>query len=127
MIQDTDPLHELEGRERVGADAGRYPFRRVVVPQNEFRITRVEPGLDKPSPAQIEVRIKKKPYQLCVEGSEYLPPIRLDRGPVLVNNIDEIGVISGLVDAMVANRIADGTHDPSVTRDSAQNGRYKRL
>ena len=26
MIQDTDPLHQPESRERVGADAGRYPF-----------------------------------------------------------------------------------------------------
>jgi hypothetical protein len=26
MIQNTDPLHQLESRERVGADARRYPF-----------------------------------------------------------------------------------------------------
>ena len=117
MIQDPDPLHELEGRERIGADTGRYPFGRIVVLQHERRIMCIEPGFQKPSPAQIEVRIQKQPYQLCVERSEYLSSIPCARGPVLVNHIDEVGMMSGLVDAMIADRIADGTHDTSVTRD----------
>ena len=117
MIQDPDPLHELEGRERIGADTGRYPFGRIVVLQHEPRIMRIEPGFLKPSPEQIEVRIQKQPYQLCVERSEYLSSIQCARGPVLVNHIDEVGMMSGLVDAMIADRIADGTHDTSVTRD----------
>src|ERR1700726_167022 len=109
MIQHTDPLHELEGRERVSANAGRYPFWQIVVSQNDFRIVRVEPGFQEPSPAQIDIRIQKQPYQLRIERCEYLPPIGRAGGPVLVNNIDEIGMMSGLVDAMVADRIADGT------------------
>src|SRR5277367_6058589 len=87
MIKDTDPLHELEGREGVSADAGRHSFWRIVVLQNDFRIMRVEPDFQKPSPAQINVGIQKQPYQLCIERSEYLPAIRRARGPVLVNNI----------------------------------------
>ena len=120
MIQHTDPLHEFEGRERVSANAGRYPFWRIVVSQNDFRIVQVEPGFQEPSPAQIDIRIQKQPYQLRIERCEYLPPIRRAGGPVLVNNIDEIGMMSGLVDAMVADRIADGTHDTCVTWDPAQ-------
>jgi hypothetical protein len=127
MIQDTNPLHEPEGRERVSANAGRYPFYGIIVSQNDFRIVLVEPGFQKPSPAQIEVRIEKKPYQLCIEGSEYLPSIRRARSPVLMNNVDEIGMVSGLVDAMVADRIADGAHDTRVARDPAQERRYERL
>jgi len=53
MIEDTGPLHELEGRERVSADAGRYPLWRIIVLHNDFRIVRVEPGFHKPSTAQI--------------------------------------------------------------------------
>jgi hypothetical protein len=44
-----------------------------------------------------------------------------------VNNIDEIGMMLGLVDEMVADRIADRTHDTWVTRDPAQDGGYQRL
>jgi hypothetical protein len=126
MIQDPDAFHELEGRERVSADAGRCPFRRIIVPQNNLPIVWV-PGFQKPTPAQIEVWIQKQPYQLCIERTEYLPALRRARGPVLVNNIDEIGMMSGLVDAMVADRIANGTHDTRVTRDPAQDRGYKRL
>ena len=77
----------------------------------------IQPRFQKPSPAQIEVWIQKQTYQFCIERSEYLSPIRCARGPVLVNHIDEIGMMSGLVDTMVADRIADGTHDAWVTRD----------
>ena len=127
MIQNTDPLHQLEGRERVGANAGRYPFRRIVVPQDDFRVASVEPGFQQTSPAQIEIRIEKQPYQSRIERPEYLPPVRHGRGPVMVNNIDEIGMMLGLVDEMVADRIADRTHDTWVTRDPAQDGGYQRL
>jgi len=96
VVYDADPFHELEGRERVSADAGRYPFWRIAVAQNDFRIVRVEPGFEKPSPAQIDVRIEKQPYQSRIERSEYFPPIQRDRGPVLVNNMDEVGIMSGL-------------------------------
>jgi hypothetical protein len=91
MIEDADPLHQLEGRERVRAHAGGYPFRRIVVPQNDLGIVWVEAGFHKPSPAQIKVRIQKKPYQLCIERPEYLASIRRARCPMLVNNVDEIG------------------------------------
>jgi hypothetical protein len=111
----------------VGADAGRHSYWRIVVAQYDFRIFRVEAGFQKPGPAQIEVGMEKQPYQFCVEGSEYLPPVRRARGPVLVNNIHEIGMMSGPVDAMVADRITHGTHDTRVTRDPAQDGGYKRF
>src|SRR6516164_1772469 len=124
MIQDTDPPHEFEGRKCVAAEAGCNAFWRVVIPQNELCIVRSEPRFHEPIPAQIEVRVQKKPYQPRIEGSEYLPAIRRARGPVLVNDIDEIGMVSGLVDAMVANSIADGTDDARVTRNPAQDGGY---
>jgi hypothetical protein len=78
MIEDTNPLHELEGREGVSTDAGRSSLWRIVIVQNDFRVVRVKPGLQKPSPAQIDVGIQKQPYQLCIERSEYLPATRLD-------------------------------------------------
>ena len=83
MIEDADPLHQLEGRERVRAHAGGYPFRRIVVPQNDLRIVWVEPGLQEAIPAQIDVRVQKQPYQLCIKRCEYFPPIRCAGGPVL--------------------------------------------
>src|ERR1700756_3202815 len=36
-------------------------------------------------------------------------------------------MMSGLVDTMVADRIADGTHDAWVTRDPAENRGYERF
>jgi len=76
MIQNTDPPHEFESRKRIGAEAGCNAFWRVVIPQNELCIPRGKPSFHKPIPAQIEVRVQKKPYQVCIEWSEYLPPFR---------------------------------------------------
>ena len=127
MIQYTHALHEFKGRKRVSADAGRYSFWRVVIPQNYACIVRVDPGFHKPSPAQIDVRIQKQPYKPCIERPEYLAPIQRARGPVLVNDIDEIGMVSGFVDAMVADRITHGAHDSWVAWVPARDRRYQRL
>ena len=127
MIQNTDPPHELESRKCIGAEAGCNALWRVVIPQNELCIVRSEPRFHEPIPAQIEVRVQKKPYQPRIEGPEYLPSIRRARGPVLVNDIDEIRMVSGLVGAMIADSIADGADDARVTRNPAQDGRYQRL
>ena len=127
MIQDTDPPHELESRKCIGAEAGCKAFWRVVIPQNELCIAQGKPSFHKPIPAPIEVRVQKKPYQPCIEGPEYLPPVRRARGPVLVNDIDEIRMVSCLVDGMVADSIANGADDARVTRNPAQDGRYQRL
>ena len=127
MIQDTDPPHELESRKCIGAEAGCKAFWRVVIPQNELCIAQGKPSFHKPIPAPIEVRVQKKPNQPCIEGPEYLPPVRRARGPVLVNDIDEIGMVSGFVDAMVADRITHGAHDSWVAWVPAQDRRYQRL
>src|SRR5215469_17849235 len=127
MIQDTDTLHEPEGRESVGATACRYSFWRIIVPQSDLRVASVEASFQLPSPAQIEVRIEKQPYQLCIERPEHLPPIRRTRDPMLVHDIDKIGMMSGLVGAMVAHRVAHGAHHTWIPRNSAQDGRYQRL
>src|SRR5215469_10125280 len=70
-------------------------------------------------PGKVEVRIEKQPYQLCIERPEHLPTIGRTRGPMLVHNTGKIGVMSGLVGAMVAHRVAHGSHDSRITRDSA--------
>jgi len=127
MIQNTHALHEFKGWKRVSAEAGRYSFWRIVIPQNDPCIVWVEPGFQKPSLAQIEVRIQEQAYQPCIDRPEYLPPIRRDRGPVLVNDIDEIGMVSGFVDAMVADRITHGAHDSWVAWVPARDRRYQRL
>src|SRR6516164_10757308 len=124
IIQDADPPHEFEGRKCIGAEARCNALRRVVVPQNELCIAPIEPSFRKPIPAQIEVWVQKKPYQVCIERSECLPPIRRARGPVLVNDIDEIRRVSGLVDAMVEKSIGDGADDARVARNPAQDGGY---
>src|SRR5215831_19044609 len=127
MIQDADALHELERRESVSATACGYCFWRIIVSQNDPHVAPVEASFQKPSLAQIEVRVEKQPYQLCIERPEHLPPIRRTRGPVLVHNIDKIGMMSALVGAMIAHRVAHGAHDTWITRHSAQDGRNQRL
>jgi len=88
---------------------------------------RVEPSFHKPGPAQIAVRIEEQPYQPRIERAEYLPPSRYARSPVLMNDVYEIGMVSGFVDEMVADRIADSAHDTWITRDAAQDGGYQCL
>ena len=44
-----------------------------------------------------------------------------------MNHIDEVGMMPGLIDAMVTDRIADGTHDAWVPRDPAEDRGYERF